>query len=75
MESELALRFAFRCLANTGPVNDEKGIYKLAIQPDAAGNVIAHPKRDPRWAPGRFCSFGLASTTFVHLYTLYMYCT
>ena len=26
-------------------------------------------------APGRFCSFGPASTTFVRLYTLYMYCT
>jgi hypothetical protein len=48
MESELALRFAFRCLANTDPVNDGKGIYKLAIQPDAAGKVIAHPERDPR---------------------------
>ena len=46
---------------------------RLQMQRRRQGNH--NPKRDPRWAPDRFCSFGPASTTFVHLYTLHMYCT
>jgi hypothetical protein len=45
----------------------------LHMQRRRQGN--RNPKRDPPWALGPSCSFGPASTTFVHLYTLYMYCT
>ena len=62
----------------SGSVNTHNGertssSLRLQMQRRRQGN--RNPKRDPRWAAGRFCSFGPASTTFVHLYTLYMYCT
>jgi hypothetical protein len=48
-------------------------LLRLQMQRRRQGN--RNPKRDPPWAPGRFCSFGPASTTFVRLHTLYIYCT
>src|SRR6266446_3886458 len=47
----------------------------LRLQMQRRRQCNRNQKRDPPWAPGRFSSFGPASTTFVRLHTLYIYCT
>ncbi len=49
--------------------------FSLRLQMQRRRQGHCNPKRDPPWAPGRFRSFGSASTTFVLLHTLYIYCT
>ena len=49
--------------------------FSLRLQMQRRRQGHRNPKRDPPWAPGRFRSFGSASSTFVLLHTLYIYCT
>src|SRR5271165_3651610 len=56
-------------------IHRKRSSFSLRLQMQRRRQGNRNPKRNPSWAPGRFCFFGPASTTFVCLHTLYVYCT
>src|SRR5271165_111676 len=56
-------------------IHGKRSSFSLRLQMQRRRQGNRNPKRNPSWAPGRFCFFGPVNTTIVLLHTLYVYCT
>src|SRR5271165_2810684 len=56
-------------------IHGKRSSFSLRLQMQRRRQGNRNPKRNPSWAPGRFCFFGRVNTTIVLLHTLYVYCT